>query len=112
MPPKIKRHQRAAEDDDVVWHREIRRRKIDKERWGVHSLRDTASTQRRIRAERDWEENGGGKVPAPHGIRGMFSVLYKRLAEIDGETKRALGRDRQRRLQCRWPVVSVREEKR
>ena len=108
MLPKIKRHQRATEDDDVVWHREIRRRKIDEERRGVHSLRDCPCAV----AERDWEENGGGKVPAPHGIRGMFGVLYKRLAEIDGETKRALGRDRQRRLQCRWPVVSVREEKR
>ena len=77
--PKDQRHQRAAKDDDVVWHGEIRRRKIDEECGGVHPHRDAPSTQRSIGqrsvANRDWEQNSGRKVPAPHGIRGMFGIL-------------------------------------
>lgn len=118
--PKHQRDQRAAENDDVVRHGEIRRREIDEERGRVHSLRNalstTTTTQRRIRqqrpvAPRDGEENGRGKVPAPHRVRGMFGILEERLAEIDREAERALGRDRQHRLERRWSVVSIREEK-
>ena len=61
---------------------------------------------------RDWEEDGGGKVPASHSIRGVFGVLQERLAEFDGETEGALGWNRQCCLERRWAVVSVREEKR
>jgi hypothetical protein len=43
--PKDQRYQRATEDDDIVWHGEIRRRKINEERRGVHALRDAPSTR-------------------------------------------------------------------
>jgi len=51
---------------------------------------------------------GGGPTPSLH--LGVFGIPEERLAEIGRETERTLGRDRQRRLQCRWAVVAVREE--
>lgn len=97
--PKDQRHQRAAQDDDIVRHRKIRRRKIDEERGGVHPTRNALSVTHRT--VRDGKDDRGWKIPASHRVRGMFGIFQKRLAKVDRETQHALGRDRQRRLQCR-----------
>ena len=58
------------------------------------------------------KEDCGREVPTSHRVRGVLGVFQERLREFNGETERALRRDCQRGLQCRWSVVAVDEAER
>ena len=79
--PKDQRHQRAAQNDDIVRHRKIGGREIDEERGRVHALRDAYAlfTRRRV-CMRKWKEYRRREVPASHRVGWMLGVLQKRLA--------------------------------
>lgn len=74
--PEDERDERAAHDDHVVRHAEVRRGQIDEQHGRVHpswpqhktallcAARRAVSVVLAVRRRREWNENGRGQVPA------------------------------------------------